>query len=268
MFWIQKDKRNFKNLTKFISQKDFTINNFKSQIKSLSIDNENQIWKKSRKIQAVQYGGLISNWITIATYDDKIFSIEIVISGEDAEVMKRLAKRNRKINLELKKNWKYSKEIDLDKNIIESFKYVFIDEKIKSQFENEIAKDLGQINEIEINDDLKESYEILIDPMKNYDYGYSCYYGAIKPDGRKAIEKILEAKRFDLLKNIIRGFNPEGRAYGIEAFFIAYSKNKYIISKEDEDCIKKILKSNISINKCSGCDVFSSSYDEIFPSIN
>lgn len=267
MFWIQKDKSNFKNLTKFISKKDFTIKNVKSEIKSLYISEENQIWKNSSRIKAYQYGGFISHSINIASYKDTIFSMEINISGEDATVLKRIAKKNKKIALELKKNWKYSSEIDWNKKLIENYKYVFVDKKIKSQFEKNIADDLGEIHDFEVNEELRESYEILIDPLSHYEFGYSCYYETSKPDGRKAIEKILEAKRFDLLKDIIRGYNPEGRAYGIEALFKINSENKSIISKEDKECIERILKSNIYINECSGCDVFPSSYEEIFPSI-
>lgn len=267
MLWIQKDKRNFKNLAKFISKRDFTLENFKSEIKSLYISEENQIWKNSSRVKAYQYGGFISHSINIASYNDTIFSMEINIFGEDATVLKRIAKKNKKIELELKKNWKYSSIIDSNKKLVENYKYVFVDKKIKSQFEKNMADELGEMYDFEINEEIRESYEILIDPLRNYEFGYSCYYEMSKPDGRKAIEKILEAKRFDLLKNIIRGYNPEGRAYGIEALFKIYSENKSIISKEDKECIESILESNIFINECSGCDVSPISYEEIFPPI-
>jgi len=100
--------------------------------------------------------------------------------------------------------------------------------------------------------------------MENYYYGYTCGPGGGEPKGRKAFEKIVEAKRFDLLRNIIRGYNPEGRAYALEAFLAVYSEAEPFLTKEDKSCIKKLLLSDIQINACGGCDAFPESYNEIF----
>jgi len=103
-----------------------------------------------------------------------------------------------------------------------------------------------------------------MNPLESYDYGHICYYGASKPKGKKAVEKIVNAKRFDMLLNIIRGYNPEGRAYGVEALMIAYSKDASILNQEDKDAIKKIINSNIWINTCAGCLGQQRSYIEVF----
>jgi len=154
--WFKQDEANFKNLTEFLSQQDLTIANFKSQIQNLSIRDENQIWGTSKKIRAFQFGGYTSSEISLASFGKAIFSIEIIISGDDAKTMGRIAKGNPEIKATLDKYWIYSSLIDSDNNLTESYKYQYLNKQIEHQFKEEIAKDLGIVKEIDINDNLKK----------------------------------------------------------------------------------------------------------------
>src|SRR4029078_6794692 len=44
-----------------------------------------------------------------------------------------------------------------------------------------------------------------------------CDYAGITPRGKSAIDAIVNAKRVDLLANILKGYNPRGRGYAAVA---------------------------------------------------
>jgi len=259
--WIKKDKANFHNLIDFLSKDELDLDEFKSKIQNLDIREEDSLWFNCKRIEATQYGGYISNWINLETINNKIFSLQIEVTREDAKILKMIAEEDEIVKKALTSNWTFSEKRKL------KYEFNYENEELKKEFELLVEKKLGKIQEIEVKGELKEAYEILLNPIFNYDYGHHCYFGGTQPEGRIAIEKLVEAKRFDLIKNIIRGYNPEGRAYGIEVLLKAHSRRNRIINAEDENVIKWLLKTEFNVNSCSGCFVMSNSYSKIFEKI-
>ena len=55
-------------------------------------------------------------------------------------------------------------------------------------------------------------------PTNIYFYAYTIGSTKHVPDGRKAIELLVKNKRFDLITNILMGYNLDGRCYRSDDF--------------------------------------------------
>lgn len=260
--WLELDQSNMINLIKVIKLKSSDINFYKKNLKRFSIENEKELGFGVKKVEAVQYGGYISNEITIYINNNKIFYFRMRISGEDdLKIIEILKKRNNNISKFISEKFQVS--LPLNKMEIKRIKYEVLDEESYSIFKKSIADKLGNFLNIPINASLKNEYKALISPFEWYRFGTRCGYAGIEPKGRKAIE-IIKKKNPKLLKNIIRGYSVEGRVYGVEAMLELASKNIITLTDNDILTIKKVLNLDILVDICEGCIGFSLEAKKIF----
>src|SRR4051794_15722099 len=73
----------------------------------------------------------------------------------------------------------------------------------------------------------KSNFKLLTDPLHRIDYGESCSMGT-PPEGRVAIQYFINKIDYTTIRKILRGQNPEGRVYALEALMHA-AQNKIII---------------------------------------
>lgn len=72
------------------------------------------------------------------------------------------------------------------------------------------------------------------------------------PTGKEAIDRIIRAGRFDLIENILRGYNPGGRVYAALALKAWVQKGRKLTPVETE-LIQKIASLDTPIDTCFGC---------------
>jgi hypothetical protein len=119
-----------------------------------------------------------------------------------------------------------------------------------------IANDLGPLQKCTIPAELAESYSLLSSAYANLRYGEACTMFMEPPAGHDEIQTLIRAKRWDLIKNVLRGANPVGRLYAAEALLranIHADKDKKIIGPDDRQTIENIKYAGIRIPRCSGC---------------
>ncbi len=108
------------------------------------------------------------------------------------------------------------------------------------------ADALGPILRAEITTtEMAAAYELLMSPTANIDIGYSCSNSAT-PEGARAIGRI--ARRRDLLRNVLRGPNPEARFYAAGVLLTW----RYVVD-EDWKAIDALEALPIDLDTCSGC---------------
>ena len=71
-----------------------------------------------------------------------------------------------------------------------------------------------------------------------------------------AIEKLVAAKRWDLVGNVLRDLNPEGRVYAADALLERERKGGRAVSERDRKAIAKVRAMAVPISACSGCEVY------------
>src|ERR1044072_4141841 len=79
------------------------------------------------------------------------------------------------------------------------------DDLVLRKYQAAVAAELGEMKPAAISAELQKSFDSLTKPMEIDSVGGS--------DGETAIAALLNAERFDLVENVLRGCNPNGRIY-------------------------------------------------------
>lgn len=103
---------------------------------------------------------------------------------------------------------------------------------------------------VNVPEDLREAYEMLAFPYDDLAVGTSCGIVGTPPRGRVQIDRLVRAGRYDLIANVLRGGNPEGRVYAVQAL-----QRRTGHDRQTARMIQAVLDSPIKITHCSGCIV-------------
>src|SRR6185295_14016273 len=76
---------------------------------------------------------------------------------------------------------------------------------------------LGPLAPVNVPPDLAAAYARLMSPQEELAVGTSCGEGGEPPACAKETKSLSSARRFDLLRNVLRGPNPEARVYALKA---------------------------------------------------
>ncbi|OWP85515.1 hypothetical protein BWK60_13700, partial [Flavobacterium covae] len=258
--WLKLDLENLNNIISIANNKKALENDsfFKKSIINFDLRDTKDLGFGLTLIDGAQYGGYVTTWVKALTYKNKIIQYEFSYTINDFEI----------VNYLIKNNTDLKSKIILKQTDVAPYSLNYINELSYQNFTNKAKKKLGKIN-LKIdntNEKLKAAYNLLTDPINTYDFGKYCYEGSSQPEGYKAINYLISSNNLNIIKEIIKGYNPEGRLYAIEAILVAASENKIVLTNEDKALIKKILKLNILIKKCDGCKVFKTYVGEILDS--
>ncbi|HKY30458.1 MAG TPA: hypothetical protein VJM12_21180 [Pyrinomonadaceae bacterium] len=113
------------------------------------------------------------------------------------------------------------------------------------RYKSSVSSQLGEMKRAEVSDELKKAFDYLTSPIANTAIG--------DPDGEIAIDGLIQAKRVDLIENVLRGFNPSGRVYAALALLQLSRDNQLVLSPDTIGTIAKIRNLNISIMRVRGC---------------
>ncbi len=257
--WLDIDKQGFIELNRFIENKKFSFSDFKNEIKKYQINNISDIFYGSFMVSILQTNGYTSFSITIGVSNDKIFYFKFFLDENNASVIKKISTKDYKINELLKRNWKIIK-YDKDGKQYSGLEFEFYDDVIINRLYHLVDRVLGkkEINIIKDNNILN-AYNKLLYPLNVYPYGNKCGINKVIPDGKKAIKILVNNNRFDLIENILRGYNAEGRAYAMEALI-----NNKKIDDKITPIINKLRKSLLTLNYCQDCFFEKFTYEKLY----
>lgn len=143
---------------------------------------------------------------------------------------------------------------DLEQSDPTTFSVAWADETRFAAFEQRVAVELGELEPIELPDDLVPAYTLLTSLDSRLHVGEVCYYAATKPTGRVAIETLQASGRADLIRNVLRGLNPEGRVYAAQAL-LALVHQGTPLDPRDAAAIETLRAQPTPIMVCMGCEV-------------
>jgi hypothetical protein len=117
-----------------------------------------------------------------------------------------------------------------------------------------LDRKLGRLTEVHERSTATSAYAVLMSPFEALVVGSGCgiVAGSGLPKGRDEIGVLASARRIDLIRNILRGPNPEARIYAAWAL-----ERLGAVAPADQTVIAAVMNLPISINTCSGC-IFSS----------
>jgi len=255
--WVKLDKENFINILSLLNNPKTLKNKgeFLKSIIKLDLRETKDLGFGLTYFECAQYGCYVTTWISLLSFENKIIQYDIHYSQDDFKIINYLIKRDTKL-----KN-----EISFVADSLELYSFYYQDKSAFDKFKTNVANQLGPIKLSSDNSDknFASNYSILTNPINSYDFGTSCYYSGEEPDGRKAINYFISSNNIEAIREITKGYNPEGRLYAIEALLTYVKKAKAILTNEDKILIKKILALNIPISACSGCIVSKSTADDL-----
>lgn len=214
------------------------------KVLSPSVREERALGCGIRQVSMALYGGYTSIWINVAVVDKKIVALECKQS-DSGSIANRIAPDLLKAwgSVPIKKVDDYIRVTSyVDRHIVDSV----------------TEREFGSVKIASSPDALDEPFALLMSPLEQTDVGEGCYDGGEKPAGRTAIEKLVEAGRYDLIRAVLRGPSPEARAYA--ALMLNREKKA---SPDDLAVEDKLRKLNVPIHVCHGCIVSTESFDQV-----
>lgn len=122
---------------------------------------------------------------------------------------------------------------------------------VLAAFHSAVGKELGEMNQVTVKSEDKEFYEYLISPLNNITVGSICGVIGAAPIGKQLIESLIKRKRTEIIENILRGYNPEGRVYAAIAL-LQMKEQAEQLNAETEQAIHKIMSLDTPISTCEG----------------
>lgn len=95
---------------------------------------------------------------------------------------------------------------------------------------------LGGHRPLDLPAALADDYELLLDPLLPIEYVRPGDESCGRARGRAALERLLATGSWDSIANLLRGLDPEGRAYAAEALL-----SHPDLEPEDSDALKAVL---------------------------
>jgi len=114
-----------------------------------------------------------------------------------------------------------------------------------------LDRELGALTDVDpkaLPQDIADAYATLMSPQQELAVGRSCGFAGVAPLGREATTKLESAGRVALLRNVLRGPNPEARVYAARAL-----ARLGATTAEDRALLKKLAGQAIDVRTCSGC---------------
>ena len=125
-----------------------------------------------------------------------------------------------------------------------------------------VSEDLGAPDPAEVPAKLAGAVEELTSPFRGTDVSFTggCYFGGTDPSGKKAMDALVKAKRWDLVRAVARGLNPEGRVYAAHALASLPADRR---TPADRAVIGRIRALPVAIRVCQGCKVTTRPADQL-----
>ena len=243
--WLRQDKRNFKNLIKFIDEKKFDnlvdIEKIKNLYKSrpAAIDS---LDFGVKRFNFRLYGGYTTYYLTVCVLQNKIISFNFFLHREDYEILNLISQKDTAVKNgihKLKEQWQTHKTYEGD-----CYTFNYENPENFKNYKKSFEAEFGELQNIEFNDSLtKKLYFYMINPISNYNYNSDL--GLIIDTF--SIKNWYSIEEIDIVKNVIKGYNPIGRVLAVEKLLILAQNKKYELTAEDFKNIKIIINSDIFI---------------------
>jgi hypothetical protein len=106
---------------------------------------------------------------------------------------------------------------------------------------------LGTPSNVRVPLELASAYEILTSTFSRLALGTACETNGGAPTGRSEVMSLARAKRYDLLRNVLRGACPEGRLYAAWALETAKA-----LAWSDRAVVEQLGRSPLEVMVCRG----------------
>jgi hypothetical protein len=199
-------------------------------------------------------GGYTRIGLTVSAFRDQVLRYRVEVNGRfDSWWM---------IRQQMIDAWKSNTKFD----VTESDSGIYYEQEfpgVATAYQaNEVAQ-FGEFKDLPVPAEMIDAYRLLSSATKAVVVGEECGYAGSPPEGKTAIDALVNAGRLDLVENLISGPNLGGRVYAALAL-LRLERGGTTLSEQTKTRINKIRNSKIIIETCVGCLGLSQPIAEIF----
>lgn len=218
---------------------EMTVAEFLRKLAPARTDEDRGIGFGARRLRLWLDGSSATTVVTVIAWKDHVGLLEVRCDTDDKDLRDRIAAAYK------------GREPALDEKGLS----VTIENASSREGSLERRKVLGDALKIDPADELSKAYLLLRSPFADLVYGKMYGEDGGPPEARTALEQILaHAQGANLLDDILRGPNPEGRLYAAEGLLRLERKGKRL-DEQTKKNIDWIRKSDVKIHVCDGCEV-------------
>jgi len=141
------------------------------------------------------------------------------------------------------------------------------DEELLGELRAQVQRELGTPPPLDVPAGLLPAFELLSSPMEDLVLGRMYGEDGAPPPGREEMAALVAAGRFDLVRAVLRGMNPEGRAWAAHAL-LTHQRSGATLDVADVAAIEKLRALPLQLTCSRGCDVFSAPFTEALEKID
>lgn len=204
---------------------------------------ESDIDQTALQFRSEQPGGYTRIELWVLAFGDKILRYRVKVSGRsDSWWM---------IRAQMIDAWeRNTKLVGTERDASILYEREFPD--VATAYQAYQLAEFGEFKDLPVPAELANAYALLSSPTKEVLVGDSCGYGAQPPEGKKAIDSLVNANRWDLVENLLSGPNLGGRVYAALAL-LRRERAGTTLSERIKTRINKFRGSQVIIPTCGGC---------------
>ena len=253
--WIKQDVLIFQHFFKYFPLKpEITLNDLSNNLQRFESTTTNPIGFDGFMHWWVLPGGTLSINSNIVSFNGQIIMAETTIYKDYIKRLNRVFEHDK--NIEKKFREFFSLRLNYHYFMDSVYINTYINQDAYDKFKKHVAEYLGKQDELDISE-CKFEYDFLNNPTGRY--RFESFNDLTTNDWTPfyAIHKLKNDNRIDCIRNIIRGYSLPGRIYGVVAFLQLAKENKYILTANDIQLIKKVLNLSLTVESGYGTDIIS-----------
>jgi hypothetical protein len=241
--WLASDLARVEQMRAALDAPELTIEGLKSTLKSCDVREDRDIGFGSRCVYIAVYGGYTTTWVRVlgptrvGERESRIAGLRLEQAGSPdswALIKERLRTAwGRKM-----RDTEHGLACERD------------DAKLTLELRKRTEDALGGHVEVQVPKELAAAFELLTSPFQEVVVGKMYGEDGAPPPGRREMRQLVEARRFDLVRAVMHGLNPEGRVYAAHEL-LAPDR----IDLKDAPAIATLIKLDVDITTAYGCDV-------------
>lgn len=241
--WIDADVKRIEQLKAALTAPDLDIESLVAQFGSIERRDDVDAGFGVRRVRMHLYGGYTTIWI------------EILAERGSGEKKSRVAELRAR-QLGPPERWSgiqktFAKAWGEAATPMENgFQLVRRDEVLAKSLRTRTAEALGGEARVDVPQHLRLAFELLSSPFDEVVIGFMYGYDGVAPPGLAQIEALAKAERFDLVRAVLRGINPEARLYAAWAL----RRRSTPLDPADEKAIEAILALPHELHVTEGCE--------------
>jgi len=247
--WLQKDRELFEAWSKTLDPGDSSPQAFLESLHTVEspLDRPRELGLGIQVVHGVRPGGYCSARAAMLVHEGAIAQLQITATCS--------AKAWPRLGSFLAEKWG-PRGHDLKHRGYEGREILWSQETRVAALRRALAAELGPPEPADVPPALADAVEELTSPFASSHVSFigGCYFAGSDPAGKKAIDALVKARRWDLVRLAARGLNPEGRVYAAHALLGAPADRR---SPADGPLIEHIRALDIPIAVCNGCIVSS-----------